>query len=198
MESPELQPPATIDPSTTRIGWIGTGVMGSSMCTNLLKAGFKNVAVHNRTLSKCQPLVKLGAVAFPSPAALAKQCDVVFSIVGHPADVREVILAPETGALHALKPGAIICDMTTSKPSLAQEIEQAARARGIHALDAPVSGGDVGARNGTLSIMVGGSAAAFEALRPAFEAMGKMIRHMGDAGYGQVGLPALRAAAAMR
>src|SRR5919197_404337 len=138
----------------TAIGWIGTGVMGSSMCGHLIDGGYR-ATVHSRTRSRAEPLLEKGAVWADSPADIAAASDVVFTMVGFPADVREVILG-EDGVLAGARPGAVIVDMTTSEPSLAREIYEAAHARGVASLDAPVSGGDVGARNAALSIMVGG------------------------------------------
>lgn len=174
---------APLVPGQTRIGWIGTGVMGAHMCGHLMRKGF-SATVYNRSKSKAQALVAQGAVLAGSPRELAEQSDVIFSIVGFPADVREVILGPE-GALRGCKPGAILVDMTTSEPSLAVEIAAAAQARGVHSVDAPVSGGDVGAREARLSIMVGGDQEVVDALRPCLEAMGKTIIHQGGPGAGQ-------------
>lgn len=173
----------TIGPGKTRIGWIGTGVMGASMCGRLIDAGYA-ATVYNRTAAKAAPLVAKGAKAAGSPAEVAAASDVVFTIVGHPSDVREVILG-DAGALSAAAPGTILVDMTTSEPSLAVEIAEAARAKGVHSLDAPVSGGDVGAREGRLSIMIGGDEAVAESLRPLFEAMGRTIVRQGGPGAGQ-------------
>jgi 3-hydroxyisobutyrate dehydrogenase len=167
----------------TRIGWIGTGVMGASMCGHLLEAGHQ-ATVHNRTREKAEALLERGAAWADTPAAAATAADVVFTIVGYPHDVRSVILGPE-GVLAGTREGATIVDMTTSEPSLAEEIYEAARAKGVAAIDAPVSGGDVGARNATLSIMVGGDEDAVERVRPLFEAMGKTIVRQGGPGAGQ-------------
>jgi len=167
----------------TRIGWIGTGVMGASMVGHLMEAGHP-ATLFTRTRSRAEPLLKRGARWAGSPLEAARESDVVFSIVGTPADVREVILG-ERGALAGLSRGGVIVDMTTSEPSLAVEIASAAAEKGVAALDAPVSGGDVGARNAALSIMVGGERGAFERVRPLFERMGKTIVHQGDPGSGQ-------------
>ena len=172
-----------IAPGETRIGWIGTGVMGSSMCGHLLEQGFA-ATVYNRTKSRAQSLLDKGAAWADSPAEVAKAADVVFTIVGFPGDVREVVLA-EAGVLSASKPGSIFVHMTTSQPSLAVEIAHQAAARGVHAVDAPVSGGDVGAREARLSIMIGGDQEVVEALRPCWDAMGKTIVHQGGPGAGQ-------------
>ncbi len=174
---------ATVAPGTTRIGWIGTGVMGSSMVGHLMAAGY-SATVYNRSKSKAEPLLAKGAQWADTPQALAEQSDVIFSIVGFPADVREVLLG-ETGALAGAKSGAILVDMTTSDPTLAIEIANAARAKGVHSVDAPVSGGDIGAKNAALSIMIGGEKEVVDALLPAFSVMGKTIVHQGPAGAGQ-------------
>jgi 3-hydroxyisobutyrate dehydrogenase len=171
------------EPGKTRIGWIGTGVMGRSMCQHLVTKGYK-ATVHNRSRDKAKSLLEAGAAWAETPRAVAERSDVVFAIVGFPNDVREVFLGAQ-GALAGSKPGTILVDMTTSEPSLAREIAEAARARGVGSIDAPVSGGDVGARNATLSIMVGGDADVFEAVRPLLECMGKTIVHQGPAGAGQ-------------
>ena len=167
----------------TRIGWIGTGVMGRWMCQHAMARGF-TATVNNRSQDKAQPLLDLGAKFASTPKAVAEQSDVVFAIVGYPKDVREVFLGAE-GALAGAKPGTILVDMTTSEPSLAMEIHAAAAAKGVHSLDAPVSGGDVGAKNATLSIMIGGDKAVVDAVTPLFEAMGKTIVHQGGPGAGQ-------------
>ncbi len=171
------------EPGKTRIGWIGTGVMGRWMCQHLMTKGY-SATVSNRSREKTQPLLDGGATWGATPNAVAERSDVVFAIVGFPRDVREVFLG-EQGALAGSRPGMILVDMTTSDPSLAQEIHAAAKAKGIASIDAPVSGGDVGARNAALSIMVGGDAEAVEAARPLLECMGKTIVHQGPAGAGQ-------------
>jgi 3-hydroxyisobutyrate dehydrogenase len=172
-----------ITPATTRIGWIGTGVMGSSMCGHLIAAGYQ-ATVFNRTTEKAKPLVEKGAKLAESPRAVAQASDVIFTIVGFPRDVREVTLGPD-GTLAGARPGTVLVDMTTSDPSLAIEIAQAAKGKKIHAVDAPVSGGDVGAKEARLSIMIGGEKEVVDALRPLFETMGKTIVHQGPAGAGQ-------------
>ncbi|MFO0868732.1 MAG: NAD(P)-dependent oxidoreductase [Pirellulales bacterium] len=172
-----------IAPGKTRIGWIGTGVMGSSMCGHLIRQGFA-ATVYNRSREKAAGLLAQGAAWAETPRELAERSDVVFSIVGFPRDVREVLLGAN-GALEGCRPGAILVDMTTSEPSLAVEIYDAARARGVHSVDAPVSGGDIGAREARLSIMIGGEADVVAALRPCFEALGKTIIHQGGPGAGQ-------------
>jgi 3-hydroxyisobutyrate dehydrogenase len=172
-----------IAPGTTRIGWIGTGVMGVSMCGHLMAAGYE-ATVYNRTRSKSKPLVDRGAKEAVSPREVAATSDVTFTIVGYPHDVREVTLG-EKGTLAGARTGSVLVDMTTSEPALAREIFDAAKAKGVHAVDAPVSGGDVGAREARLSIMVGGEPDVVKALMPLFEAMGKTIVHQGLAGAGQ-------------
>lgn len=168
---------------TTRIGWIGTGVMGLSMCGHLLDAGY-TVTVYTRTQARAQPLLERGAAWADSPAEVARASEVVFGIVGFPEDVRAVYLG-EDGVLAGAAAGSVLVDMTTSEPTLAVEIHEAARRIGVAAIDAPVSGGDVGARNAALSIMVGGDAEAVERVRPLFEAMGRTILHQGAPGAGQ-------------
>ncbi len=170
-------------PGKTRIGWIGTGVMGRWMCQHAMAKGF-SATVYNRSKEKAQPLLDLGAQFADTPKAVAAQSDVIFAIVGFPKDVREVFLGPD-GALAGSKPGAILVDMTTSEPSLAVEIAATAKEKGVHALDAPVSGGDVGAKNAALSIMIGGEKDVVAAVTPIFEAMGKTIVHQGGPGAGQ-------------
>jgi len=173
----------TASPESTRVGWIGTGVMGLSMCGHLLAKGYA-VTVHSRTREKAVPLLEKGASWADTPAAAAEGADAVFTMVGFPADVREVYLGPK-GVLSGARPGSIAADMTTTEPSLAKEIYEAARARGVHAVDAPVSGGDVGAREARLSIMAGGDPEAFAALLPLFGVMGKSIVLQGGPGAGQ-------------
>ena len=172
-----------IQPGKTCIGWIGTGVMGTSMCGHLIRAGFA-ATVFNRTKSKAEPLLKAGAAWAENPKAVAEASDVIFTIVGYPADVRQVILGPD-GVLAGCKPGNVVVDMTTSEPSLAVEIAQAAAQSKVAAVDAPVSGGDVGAREASLSIMIGGDTQAIESLRPCWEAMGKTFVRQGGPGAGQ-------------
>ena len=149
-------------PGKTRLGWIGTGVMGRSMCGHLMDRGFE-VTVYSRTKVKAEPLLAKGAKWAGTPKEVAEQADVVFSIVGFPSDVREVLLG-DAGALAGSKPGAILVDMTTSEPKLAIEIAGQAKTKGVHAIDAPVSGGDIGAKEARLSIMIGGDKAVVDAL----------------------------------
>ena len=167
----------------TTLGWIGTGVMGAAMLARLQEAGYASV-VYTRTREKAQPLLEAGAQWADSPRAVAEQCPVVFTIVGFPNDVHQVYFG-EDGLLAGTQEGAILVDMTTTEPSLAQEIYRRARAQQVPTVDAPVSGGDVGAKNGTLSIMVGGDEPAVEAVMPLLEVMGKNIVYQGEAGAGQ-------------
>jgi len=173
----------TIVPGKTRLGWIGTGVMGSSMAGHLLAAGF-SLTVYNRSREKAEGLISQGAAWADTPKAVAEASDVVFSIVGFPSDVRAVLLG-EDGALAGSKAGNVLVDMTTSEPSLAVEVYEEAKKRGVHSVDAPVSGGDVGAKNAALSIMIGGDEDVVTALEPCWKAMGKTIVRQGGAGAGQ-------------
>lgn len=172
-----------ISPKNTRVGWIGAGVMGRSMCGHLLKVGYA-VTVHNRTREKTRPLVDAGAKWADSPRAVAEASDVVFTIVGHPRDVWNVVLGDD-GALAGCKTGNILIDMTTSQPALAEEIARRAAERKVSSIDAPVSGGDTGARNATLSIMVGGEEQAVEKVEPLLKLLGKTIVRQGGPGAGQ-------------
>ena len=171
-------------PESTKIGWIGTGVMGGGMCRNLINAGY-SVTVFSRTKAKSQPLIDLGAAWEDSPRAVANSSDIIFSIVGMPHDVRQIALDPETGVLAGCSAGDIFVDMTTSEPELAIEISTAAAKLNVASIDAPVSGGDIGARSGELSIMVGGDADAVSFVLPCLEVMGKTIVHQGGPGAGQ-------------
>ncbi len=167
----------------TKIGWIGTGVMGRSMCQHLIAAGY-SITVFNRTRQKAESLLVAGATWADSPHDVAIASDVVFAIVGLPSDVRDVFLG-SSGILAGSRPGNIVVDMTTSQPALALEIFSAAAKRQVQSIDAPVSGGDIGAKNGTLSIMIGGAAEPVSALQPCWEALGKTIVHQGGPGCGQ-------------
>jgi len=169
--------------SSYRISWVGTGVMGLSMCGHLLDRG-AHVTVFTRTPEKAQPLLERGAVWASGPRLAAAQSDVTFTMVGFPADVREVYYGPD-GVLAGAPQGSVLVDMTTTEPSLAIQIAGSAAERGATALDAPVSGGDVGARNATLSIMAGGDASALERGRPLLQVMGNTIVHEGGPGSGQ-------------
>jgi 3-hydroxyisobutyrate dehydrogenase len=165
------------------LGWVGLGVMGASMCAHLRRAGH-DMTVYTRTRALAEEVLAAGAEWAGTPRAVAEVSDVVFTMVGFPRDVREVALGAG-GALEGLRAGGILVDMTTSEPALAVEIAAAARARGAWALDAPVSGGDVGAREARLSIMVGGDAAALDVVRPLFALLGRTIVHHGAPGAGQ-------------
>lgn len=172
-----------IAPEQTVVGFIGLGVMGKSMAGHILDAGYP-LHVFTRTKASAKPLVEKGAIWEDSVADLSATSDVIITIVGFPADVEEVYLN-EQGILNHAKSGSYVVDMTTSSPDLAKRIYNAADENGIQALDAPVSGGDLGARNATLSIMVGGDKAVFDDLLPLFEVMGKNIVYQGKAGSGQ-------------
>lgn len=166
-----------------KIGWVGTGVMGKSMCAHILKAGY-HISVYNRTKEKAKELIEGGAQWCSNPKEVAEICDIVFTIVGFPQDVEEVYLG-ENGILKGIREGSIIVDMTTSEPSLAQKIYNEAKKKNINSIDAPVSGGDVGSREGTLAIMAGGDKEVYDKVLPLFKLMGKNIAYMGKAGSGQ-------------
>eukprot|EP00871_Galdieria_phlegrea_P002249 jgi/Galph1/3024/GphlegSOOS_G1664.1 len=178
-------------PGKTNIGWIGTGVMaltgnqGVHMAKHCMDKGYGPFYVYNRTAQKAQPLVEKGAKLLHSPKELAQHCDIVFTMVGFPHDVRQVVLDEQTGVLSGLKKGGIVVDLTTSEPSLAKEIADKAIAQGKSALDAPVTGGDIGAKNGTLVVFVGGPQVAFETVKPLLNCFGKTIEYFGEAGCGQ-------------
>ena len=165
------------------IGFIGTGVMGKSMASHLLAGGY-SVRVYNRTEEKAKDLVEQGAIWCESPKVVASESDLIITMVGFPKDVQSVYLGPE-GLIENSRAGTLLIDMTTSSPILAEEIEKEAMIKGLYALDAPVSGGDVGAREARLSIMVGGEKEALAQAMPVFKVMGKQISHMGKAGMGQ-------------
>ena len=165
------------------IGFIGTGVMGKSMAEQLLNSGCE-LHVYNRTKEKAEALISKGAIWEESPADLAQKCELIFSIVGFPKDVEEIYLGPQ-GLVEMAAEGTILVDMTTSSPKLAKKIHAAAKKKKLGALDAPVTGGDKGAREATLTIFVGGDKADFEKVMPFFEKMGKTIKYMGPAGSGQ-------------
>jgi 3-hydroxyisobutyrate dehydrogenase len=166
-----------------KIAWIGTGVMGASMCGHLLTAGH-DVVIYTRTREKAAALLAKGARWAATPKEAAEGADVVFTMVGMPDDVREVYLGAQ-GILAGAASGAVTVDMTSTSPTLAVEIDEVARTKGVATVDAPVSGGDVGARNATLSIMVGGTDEAEARVRPLLERMGKTIVHQGPVGAGQ-------------
>jgi 3-hydroxyisobutyrate dehydrogenase len=169
--------------TTAKVGWIGTGVMGRSMCGHLLKAGYP-VSVFTRTKDKAADLLGKGASWCATPREVAQASDFVFTMVGFPSDVREVYLDGD-GILAGARPGSIICDMTTSEPSLAVRIAGEAARKSVASLDAPVSGGDVGAREAKLAIMVGGDRKTFDTVMPLFQKMGETIALMGGPGAGQ-------------
>jgi 3-hydroxyisobutyrate dehydrogenase len=166
-----------------KIGFIGIGVMGQSMASHLMKAGYE-VIVYNRTKEKAMSIIEEGAKWKDSVAEVAETAEVIITIVGYPHDVHEVYLG-EAGLLNNAKPGTYFIDMTTSKPSLAQQIFEEAKKRKMFALDAPVSGGDIGAKEARLAIMVGGEEEVFTELLPIFEKMGKNIILQGGPGAGQ-------------
>lgn len=166
-----------------QIGWIGAGVMGAAMCGHLVDRGY-SVRLYSRTRAKAEPLLARGACWADSPRAVAETSDVVFTMVGFPNEVREVYTG-SNGVLAGAKPGAILVDMTTTEPRLAQELYAAAQAKGVAFVDAPVSGGDVGARNATLSIMIGGERAVVGRLLPLFQILGQQIVYQGGPGAGQ-------------
>jgi len=167
-----------------KVGYIGLGLMGKSIARNILKAGFPLV-VHNRSQGAVQELVADGALAASSPAAVAAQVDILFTNLPDSPDVEHVLLG-EHGVAGGARPGLICVDNSTIKPATARRVAAVLAAQGVACLDAPVSGGDIGARNGTLTIMVGGPAQALEAVRPVLQAMGKSITHVGEAGAGQI------------
>jgi 3-hydroxyisobutyrate dehydrogenase len=172
-----------VNDEAVKVGWIGTGVMGSPMCGHLLAAGYP-VKVFSRTKERASSLVEQGARWCASPAEASEGSDVVVSLVGYPSDVRQVVLGDQ-GVLTTARKGSTIVDMTTSEPLLAQEIFEAAAAKGVSSLDAPVSGGDVGARNASLVIMVGGNQEAFDRALPLLQRLGKVVTLQGGAGAGQ-------------
>jgi 2-hydroxy-3-oxopropionate reductase len=171
-------------PESLRLGYIGLGLMGKAIARNLLKAGFPLV-VHNRSRPAVDELLAEGAQAAASPAEVAARVDVVFTNLPDTPDVELVALGPG-GVIEAARPGLVFVDNSTIQPAAARRIAQALGARGALCLDAPVSGGDIGARQGTLAIMVGGPAEAVERVMPAFQAMGKSLTHVGEAGAGQI------------
>ena len=166
-----------------KIGFVGTGIMGSAMAGHLMDAGFE-VSVYNRTKSKAQPLIERGARWCGTVAECATNQDVVITIVGYPKDVEQIYLGAG-GIIESARAGAYLVDMTTSSPILAEKIFVAAHKKNLHAVDAPVTGGDIGAKNATLTILVGGEEEDFNALQPVFAAMGKNIVYEGSAGAGQ-------------
>ena len=166
-----------------KIGFIGIGVMGGPMALNLMRAGYE-LTVYSRTRAKCEAVLSAGARWADSPAACAEGQDAVLTMVGFPKDVEQVYFG-QSGIFASVRPGMLLIDLTTTSPKLSKRIFEEAKKRGAEALDAPVSGGDTGAKAGTLAIMVGGEEAAFERARPIFEAMGKNVVYEGPAGSGQ-------------
>lgn len=168
-----------------KIGFIGTGVMGGAMAGHLLKAGYE-LNVFNRTKSRADDLVAAGAKWCDTPRECAEDCDVVISIVGYPEDVRSVWAGGYKGALKGMKKGAIAMDMTTSLPDLASDLYKEAKELGIRMCDCPVTGGDIGARNATLTMLFGGDKDVFEDLQPIFKVLGNHAEYFGEAGKGQL------------
>lgn len=166
-----------------KISFVGVGIMGKYMVQNLMKKGYK-VSIYTRTKSKAEDVIKEGAIWYDTIAECVKDCEAVITMVGYPKDVEEVYFG-ETGILKSVREGAYVIDMTTTSPKLAVKIYEEAAKKGILALDAPVTGGDTGAKNGTLSILAGGNKEDFEACLPIFEAMGQTIVYQGKAGNGQ-------------
>ncbi|MFC6182182.1 NAD(P)-dependent oxidoreductase [Lactiplantibacillus daowaiensis] len=166
-----------------QLGFVGTGVMGAAIATNLMAAGHQ-LTVYNRTKQKTDALVAAGATWADTPAAVAANSDVVFTMVGFPKDVDQVYFGDD-GIFSGLKVGKTVVDMTTSQPKLAVKIAAYANQHGFHALDAPVSGGDIGAKNATLTIMVGGADTTYQAVLPLFKVIGHVVNHFGAAGTGQ-------------
>jgi len=169
--------------ANAKVGWIGTGVMGRSMCGHLLRAGYP-VTLFTRSRDKAEALLQAGASWQSSPRGVAERSDIVFTMVGFPSDVEQVYLGAD-GVLADVRSGATVCDMTTSEPSLAIRIHAEAAKKGVASIDAPVSGGDVGAREAKLAIMAGGEKQAFETVLPLFQKMGETIALMGGPGSGQ-------------
>jgi 2-hydroxy-3-oxopropionate reductase len=168
-----------------RVGFVGLGGMGGPMASNLMKAGYEMV-LHNRTREKAEKLAEEGeGEVADTPREVAERCDVVITMLPGPSEV-ETVVSREGGLFEAMRRNLLVVDMSTSSPTLARELARRAREREASMLDAPVSGGDVGAQEGTLSIMVGGEEADFEKVKPLFEAMGKTVTHLGPAGAGQV------------
>lgn len=167
-----------------KVGFIGLGIMGMPMARNLMAAGYELI-VHNRSRGKADELASEGAEAAESPGAVAEKCDVTITMLPGPPEVEEVV-AGQNGILEGAREGSILVDMSTSSPVLARKLARLATERGVGTLDAPVSGGDVGAIEGTLSIMAGGSREDFERAKPLFEAMGETVIHVGNSGAGQV------------
>lgn len=170
-------------PDLPSVGFVGTGIMGQPMAGHLIAAGYR-LTVHSRTRSKAQPLLESGATWADSPAEAARECDILFTNVSDTPDVEQVLFGRQ-GASETLRSGAIVVDLSTISPSATRDFAQRLTQQGVSLLDAPVTGGDIGARNATLTIMVGGEAAAFEQVLPLFQLMGKTIKHVGPSGSGQ-------------
>lgn len=166
-----------------KVGWIGTGVMGKSMAMHLINKGH-SLVVFNRTASKADDLVKAGAVFAESPRSLAEQVDFLFLMLGYPKDVEDMVFCPQSGILNHIKKGACVIDHTTSSPALAERIAKELKERGIHSVDAPVSGGDIGARNGKLVTMIGGEQEAVDLCLPLLESYSAECKLMGGPGAG--------------
>ena len=182
--APKLTPPATVRPGQTVVGFIGLGIMGRPMARNLLRAGYR-LRVHNRSRGPVDELVGLGASAAASPAEAARGADVVITMLPDSPDVERVVSGPQ-GVEEGLRPGGVLIDMSTISPLVTRQLAERLKERGIHLLDAPVSGGEKGAIEASLSIMVGGEPEVFQACRPLLEALGKNIVHVGPTGAGQV------------
>ncbi len=165
------------------IGFIGLGIMGNGMAANLLRAGF-DLTVWNRTLGRMSPLLEMGAKAADNPAGVAQHSDIIITCVSDTPDVEEVVLGPG-GVIEGARRGSLLIDCSTISPNTTKAIAEKLSERGVHMLDAPVSGGSEGAAKGTLSIMIGGDAAQLERAMPALQAMGRTITHVGDHGAGQ-------------
>jgi len=170
-------------PSDLKIGWIGTGIMGAPMAMHLVDAGYK-VSVYSRSISKAEKLIAKGCEWYETPAAIAEYCDVIFTIVGYPRDVEEVYFGDD-GIMQSLKKDTVLVDMTTTLPGLAARIDDAAREKGAWAVDAPVSGGEIGAINGALSVMIGGEEEVVKKVMPIMDAFSKNMVYQGLAGSGQ-------------
>jgi 3-hydroxyisobutyrate dehydrogenase len=173
----------SINPSDVKIGWIGTGIMGAPMAMHLADAGY-NVSVYSRTKSKAEKLMAKGCDWHDTPAGIAEKCDIIFTIVGYPKDVEEVYFG-ENGIMQSLQKDAVVIDMTTTLPGLAARIDYAAREKGAWAVDAPVSGGEVGAINGALSVMIGGDEEVVKKVMPIMDVFSKNMVYQGKAGSGQ-------------
>ena len=178
-----MMQPTSISAEHTTIGWIGTGVMGRWMCQHIMDLGYQT-NVYNRTPAKADSLISNGAIWGDSPQAIAEKSDVIFTIVGFPDDVRQVYFG-ESGILAGVRSGSVVVDMTTTEPSLALDVYEHAKTKAVFAIDAPVSGGDVGAKEARLAIMIGGDESAVQIVQPLFAAMGKNIVYQGAAGSGQ-------------